>query len=1001
VSARGLVPQQVHIPFGVGLNQKPDPRALPVGSLARCLDAAFTEVGGLQTRYPYASIGTNIFGGGTVSDCRRIVENGNELLLFTKSGLYSWNVARSAWVLKGTHLAVKTAEETKFATTDDQIDCDRAELSGTVFYAWTGGSVGYVAAQDKTTGAVLMAPTALTGSGLRLRLTTLTTKVLLTFYDGVAGTYAYALDPASPATGIAGASTTVSTTGGGWYDIVKIPGADTAAFVNRLNPTTSYRIGTITAGLVVTAATVARACAGAIALSVNPAGTHIQVVRNNTTAITGDYIAISGFADVYTAQAIGTSVGSPDHITCAHRSVADSAQYRCYVYWSDGETMKSNWVDTGGTLGTQADFVLFLNLASRAFDHEGRVYLWTSFTLESTFFGAGSVGGYGPGFSYALQNTYFLYRDDAFLVAKALGARAGDMASSVLPEVQSLGSGVFAWCGVERGIINIGGAGTRRTKYSARAPREILFTFDSNEARRTARLGQTLYITGGEILQYDGSQLTEVGFHIYPHYLGFGSTTGAMIDGTYAYRQTWRWDNAHGEVDRSTTATHGVVATAGGPEGVTIAWTPLYTTHKTNRPIAVETWRTAINPPPDSPFYLVTSKDPTDTIAPNQYLPNDPTLAAGASFSDALVDTDITSNETAAENGGLLEPLAPPPATIICATADRIFLAGVAGDPHRVWYSRQRNEGEVASFHDALTVNVPRAGGDITAIAVRDGVLYVWRETACYALPGDGFDNLGQGQNFGPSRLISSDVGCLSMEALGATSQGFVFKSSKGWYALTGAQVEYIGGPVSDYDSDSVVAVHVLEGQHQIRVLSTARMLVLDTNVNQWAEWTIASALHACLWNGTYHYLNTSGALAEQTTHTATDYGMDIETAWIPLGQIQGYGRIWEINILGECRSAGYLKVRIYRNWNDTTVSHTKNWEISPTTVGGPMQVKHRPSTQEMQAIKIRITAIDMITESEELIESTPSDDIFKLSHLTLGLGLERHLARLPTVQTQ
>lgn len=1000
---------KLEIPLAAGLSSKGDARASQPPEFDLLRDVEFEEVGGLQTRKPFTALGANIFGGGTLSDVRRLYQNGPELLCFTKTGLYSWNATLLAWVLKGTHLAVKTAEETKFATTDDQVDCDRAELNGTVFYCWSGGvpGFGFVAAQDKVTGSVIMAPTALAGGGQRMRLTALTTKVLLTFYDGVAGTYVYALDPASPASGIAGASTTASPTGGGQYDIVKIPGADTAAFVNRLAPTTSYRVGTITAGLVVTSSTKARTCTAGIALSVNPAGTHVQVARVNGLNVVGDYIALAGLADVYTAQVVGVSATTPDHVTCAHRSIADGAQFRCYVFWSDGELMSSNWADTGGVLGTAVAFVTYLNLASRAFDHEGRVYLWTSFTLESTFFGAGSVGGYGPRFSYALQNTYFLYRDDAFLVAKAAGAEAGDVASSVLPGVQSLGSGVFAWCGVERGIIDIGGAGERRTKYAARSPLEISFTFDSNEARRTARLGQTLYITGGEILQYDGTQITEVGFHIYPHFLGFGTAVGAMIDGTYAYKQTWRWDNARGEVDRSTTATTGVVATTAGPKGVTIAWTPLSTTHKTNRPIAVETWRTAINPPPEAPFYLVTSKDPAIIVAPNQYLPNDSIAAAGALFTDALVDTSITNNETSAENGGYLEPLAPPPATIIAATADRIFLAGVAGDPHRVWYSRQRQDGEVASFHDVLTINIPPEGGDITAIAFLNETLVVFRESAVYILPGTGFDNLSSGQNYGPATKVSTDVGAVSMESVALTDGGLIFKSSKGFYMLSARfACEYIGYPVADFDGDTIIAAHTLESQHQVRFVTNARIIVFDYRVSQWVEWTVAGAVHAALWDGRYLYL-AAAPMVQSTTYTGVAYGMDVETAWIKLNELQGAGSVRWLSILGEYRGAHHLRVRIARdylqdgsgawNWYQDEI-----WAPSPTVIGGPEQVRIGPSVPRCQAIKIRITAIRRVLEGAEYITYAPITEALKLTGLALEVGIDKGInRRLPVAQKE
>src|SRR5690606_10784733 len=102
-------------------------------------------------------------GGGTLSDIRRIVPNGDELLCFTKDKLYSWSEAESAWVEKATYLAPKLTERSVFVNTAEQTRCDRAELSGVVLFVWQeqeGSTTNLrAAARDQETGAVLLAPT--------------------------------------------------------------------------------------------------------------------------------------------------------------------------------------------------------------------------------------------------------------------------------------------------------------------------------------------------------------------------------------------------------------------------------------------------------------------------------------------------------------------------------------------------------------------------------------------------------------------------------------------------------------------------------------------------------------------------------------------------------------------------------------------------------------------------------------------------------------------------
>ena len=1009
MSLAGLNWQTWTLRLGAGQNQKTDPRALESPELAKAIDVQFDQLGGLQTRYPFADLGSDIAGGGALSDVRRVVENGPELVCYTKDSLYSWNAQQSNWMLRGTHLAVKVDQQPRFVTTGDQVDCDRAELGGTVVYAWTESvgstSLGYVAAVDKTTGSVVMAPTALPGTASRLRLTALSTKILLSFYDGMTGLYCYALDPTDPSAALAGSSTTLTNSSfGTYYDIVRVAETDQAVFACRRSPATSYLVGTVMASLTVSTSVKARVCDGPIAVSVPPGGASVQVVRSDdtgggTSSIVGDLITVSSLADVYTAQAIGTAASSAfslNQIAAAHRSVQDGGQYRCYVFWSYDENTgatdfqtKSNWVDTGNTLGTQATFMRRLGIASRAFDHDGRVFVWLAFSGESSFSGANYAG-----FRAQLQNSYFLYRDDTFLTSRAVFQKAGGFASSTgrLPGVASTATNEYAWCGTERRVIDLG---PKQSGYAARAPVDITFAFDSDEARRCARLGDTLYIAGSEVLQYDGQQLVEVGFHIYPWYFGaIEVATGNLADGTYAIQNTLRWPNARGETDRSTTATTGTVTIAAGPNGISIpSWSPLYVTHKTG--IAVEVWRTAVNPGIEVPLYLVSSKDPTATTNPNRYIENDTTAALLPTFNDELADADLTSLESSPENGGTLESLAPPPATIIIASNTRLFLAGVAGDPDRVWYSKQRNDGEVAAFHDALTIPVPPAGGDITALALHQDTLVVFREHAIYALPGEGYDNTGGGLNYGPARLISSDIGAVNHESVAVTDRGTVFKSSKGWYLLAGWGLQYIGGGVSDYDDETPLAVQVLQSQHQVRALTSARMIVFDTLVEPWrvAEWTVADGVHACMWRGTHVYASSAAVKQQQTTYTGVDYGMDVETAWIKLGDLQNYGKVDHFLVLGEYRSAHSLRIRCARDyWKDGegVYFQDKTWTVSPTTVGARESVKRAPSIKQVEAIKIRITATGATGEA------------LKLTGLSFELGFERGLNRmLPAAQRQ
>lgn len=968
------------IGLAYGLNTKGDERAQPEQLLDLATNVEFDDVGGLRCRYPFDPVRTDIVGGGTIANARKLAMLGDELLCFTIDTLYSYSWQLQKWVSKGAHLAIKTDEVPRFVTTGDQVDCDRAEMSGVIVYAWTEGTSSYVAALDKVSGTVVCPPTVIadaSGTVTRPRLVALSTRIMLLYHNGTDGSpvslRARPLDPAAVATSLAAAATTILSTPnfGSFYDACQIIGTDTCAIVARRATTTSYSVFTLTAGAVLTSSTKARTAATTLAIASNAAGTRLQIVRMaSATAITGDLLDASSLADVFINQAIGTtSANPPVQIAAAFRSVTTGGQFRCYVFWSSGDipdVTTSNFIDDANAVGTQAVFANTVGVASRAFDYNGSVYLWAGF--------AESTSTYSFGYQFSLQNTYFLYRDDATLAgAKACTDAAGGAGSqSHLPGVAlTSGSTGFSWCGIRKRRILLGAADARGSGYAARSPQDITFTFDSNEARRTVQFGQALYVTGGEIKQYDGRQLTEVGFHIYPWsfvgvLLGAG---GSLSAGGYAWKMTWRWQNAAGEVERSTTATVETGTAVATDKARFGNIRPLCVTHKLTPPPEVEVWRTLVNPSASSPFFKVSSQDPAAISNPNRNLVNDPTAPTTfPTFDDSAADTAVRGLEANPENNGVLEALAPPPASIIAATENRIFLAGISGFPNQIQYSKLRTIGQVASFNDALTLDVPSDGGAITALGVLDGALIVWCETATYAYGGSGFDNAGSGTNYQLARTLSKSLGCVGSEACALGDDGFFVKTSKGWFLLDRAlNYAYIGAGVDAFDSETVLATLVLTKRHQVRILTTARMLVFDTLVKQWAQTSVSDGLDLVLSNGQPAYLTATGPRVELATwdgYAGTDASLtviDVETGWAKFGAMQARAIVDHVQLLGELRSACVIRKRLAKDyeaaspgvWNYTT---DVTWTPSPGVLGSALQVRQSPRWKRCESIKARFT---------------------------------------------
>lgn len=1012
MSIEGLDWQTIQIPFVGGLNTKPHEHALEAPDLLVAQNVEFDEVGGLRLRKPFVAMGANVYPSGALSNVRKFAIDGNELLCFTETELYSWSDVLQKWVSRGEHLAVKVDEATRFGNTSDQVFADRAELGTLIVYVWVesqvGGIIPYLAALDAATGAPVISPTSLGATRSKPRVVALETVILVYFLETGVGLLAQAIDPSAP-TFTPGGSLVVANVQP--YDVVKVPGADVGIAVSRNAAGTTYTVArTANTGITTATSAKVRTCDGIVALSCAPAAAdRVQILRTSGNSVVGDLLNTTTLADVFTATAIGGATTTINQLTGAHRSTTDGGFYRCYVFWSAGETtgtvaflMESNWIDTNNSVGTEATFVLRQGVASRAFERSGRIYVWTVFSGESIAAGMGVP----LGIRAQLQSSYFLYRDDAFLVACAAWTRAGGFGyySGHLPGVAgsilATPVGGLAFCGIERQIIVTGG--TDHTAYGARAPRDIVFAFDADEARQTVKLGRTLYVAGGLILQYDGEGLIEVGFLQYPWlFATVALGGGAIAAGAYSYKATLRWENARGETERSTTAT-GEQITLAANQQTDFSIASIHVTKKqgSRRKAALEIWRTKVAPVPDSPFYLVTGKDPAVSTGDNCYIENDP--AAGFSSTafgeDNFTDATLGTKEQNAENAGVLVRLAPPPATIIVANDTRVFLAGVSGEPYRIWYSLQRNDLEIAAFHPACSISLPSFTGPITALAFLNETLIAFTSNAIWALPGDGFDNLGGGSNYGPPRLISSDIGAwkrsLSAEVpIGTTPVGLIFQSRKGFYRLgRGWDLEYIGAPIEGFNDDQLVAVSVNEYQHQVRFLTDGRMLVWDYLVNRWSEWTQANGRDLAIWDGQALLLDTApksqGAVDQDVT-----YSMVIETSWIKLNGLQGYGRVRWFEILGEFKADCELQIQVYRDYQSAAFDD-KSIDVT-VGVGQPAQVRHSPTQQRLQAIKVRITV-------RTTAGGVPANECVTLTGVALEVGIKRGLyRRLPAAQKQ
>ena len=402
--------QTAHMPLAYGLQSKVDPRALPAPALSIARDVQFDELGGIQPRLPFEDWPLNIRGGGTLSNLRRLAVVRDELLAFTSTQLYAWSEGDAAWVLRGTHLALSVEEEAIYARIEEQIAADRAELAGVIVSCWvnvlgatTADHRVFVAARDADTGAVILPPTDMGAGTTQPKLQALSAAILFFYEDAAGDLRAHAINPAiMSVTPGGGAQIAAAAVFNRMYDVCQsVSNPDNALLVFRRDTTTSYSIVRIPQTLVgVSTTTKARPSVEAMAIACAPGATNRCLWSGAMGQHRGRPPGGEHLRRLDHRHAVGPRAKSMDQVTAAFRTVQDAGVFRCYAFWTRTESTqvpinnRSNFVTSAGVAGTFDDFVQTTGIASRAFDHDGRVFVWLAFAQASD--AADTIGSSAP-----------------------------------------------------------------------------------------------------------------------------------------------------------------------------------------------------------------------------------------------------------------------------------------------------------------------------------------------------------------------------------------------------------------------------------------------------------------------------------------------------------------------------------------------------------------------------------------------------------------------------
>lgn len=536
--------------------------------------------------------------------------------------------------------------------------------------------------------------------------------------------------------------------------------------------------------------------------------------------------------------------------------------------------------------------------------------------------------------------------DSGSITVGGVGGGLGGVASTMLPSVTA-GGRAYRWTAIERRLL----VSEHDDQFTPEGLRLVDYDFADPAAHQSAQLGASLYLGGACQSLYDGAGWVEASFHYAVDWevgevlhVASSGGGGGMAPGVRDYVFWPEFTTADGEVIRGPTSKPYTVTTTGGEDKVSFT-IPVVGVTRMSSAVGRVDCQIAVARTKDgdtSVYYRCTSLDPS-AAGDNGYVVND-VSAATVSFVDVLSDADLADREPLYANGQIPSNDPVDASIAIAAGKNRLFHTDPA-EQGLVHHSQERDDGYAAEVAPELVVGVDSFGGEVTAVAVMDDAVILFKRAQVYFVAGPGpLADPGAGGGWSAPSLITSDVGCVDQRSVAVTPAGLIFQSAKGIYLLDRShQVTYVGAPVEAYNGQRVARATLVEDTTQVRLVTDqGATLLYDYFFDQWSTFTQHAGKDAAVSAGRYHYLAADGRVMREVVdpaaaHAATDagraYPLVMETAWIHLADyLQGVQRIYHLVAIGNWRSPHLLRMQ-YR------VDYQGDWsspaELDATAAGG------------------------------------------------------------------
>jgi hypothetical protein len=899
-----LSKQNMSISFAQGLDTKTDPRQVVPGKLERCENVVFQTGMEFKKRNGYQKL-TSLSNGTALSTFK------DELVGLDGENLYSYDEASQTNISKGaiSGCDLQVSSIHRSPTAQSKQDSAYSPL-GAYCFVWTDSTYGgqYVVVNAQTKQQITPVVT-LGVDYTHLKAWCLGSNFIITYITSthhlayIALPVLSPLNPGSPTDLSTLVHATYPTYEGAVYNdclYLAFNGSDvgSAIRVTYLDKTLQQH------STVVEATQSAQICISVCVDSFsNPS--RVWIVWCPSGSVIMYAVLNSQTLSEVVAPTIASFV-TPS--TCVNVAPLIISEETCQMYFEisnnySGTSTRSNLIaynviiQDSGPVGGQITLLRGIGLASKPFMYKGRQYAVLCY-------------------SSALQPTYFLVDLAYGVVARIAYTNGGGYAGpNFLFNVNQINDDKFQFSYLYKDLLTTQSGQV----YTQTGVNSAIVDFAAYQFQ-SAEIGGSLLINGGHLSMYDGQSVVEQNFHVFPEDLTATSSTSGtplIAAGTYHYVAVYEWTDLQGNIHRSAPSVP-LSVTIAATSSITVTVPSLRLTKKTTDiPASIVLYRDA--PSIAAGIYYRVSSITSPTL-------NDPdNMFDTVTITDNLADASIIGNALLYTTGGVVENTAPPACAAMTIYKNRLMLVD-AEDRNRIWYSKPTLEGVPVEMSDVFTQYIDPKYGVITALAVMDDKLIIFKENAIFYMVGNGPDITGGNNDFSEAVYVTSNIGCTNLQSIVLTPEGLMFQTNKGiWMLGRSLGVDYRGAAVEQYNEFEVTSAALIPNSTQVRfTITNGTALVYDYFYQQWGVYTNHDAVSSVIFEDLFTYINSTGAIYQEKPGQFNDDGIPITirltTSWLSLSGFQGYERVYRLYFIGQYKSPHLLQVGVAYDFNQNAV---------------------------------------------------------------------------------